>query len=43
MKKCLAKVMAKIAIKAAKSAAGAASDWGVYQPKEPKKVKELLK
>ncbi|MBR3415466.1 MAG: cyclic lactone autoinducer peptide [Clostridia bacterium] len=38
MKK-LYKAVAKIAKKAAVSAAGNASEWGFYQPKEPKKLK----
>lgn len=42
MKK-IAKLVANIALKAAKSAAGAASDWGAYQPKEPASLKKLLK
>ncbi len=43
MKKHLAKLTAAIAKKAAKSACGAASNFYVYQSKEPKKLKELLK
>ncbi|MBQ6043550.1 MAG: cyclic lactone autoinducer peptide [Clostridia bacterium] len=42
MKKSLVKKMADIVLKAAKSAAGSASDWCTYQPKEPKKLKEML-
>lgn len=42
MKK-IAKLVANVALKAAKSAAGAASDWGTYQPKEPTNLKKLLK
>ena len=38
MKKLL-KVVAKLARKSAVSAAGNASDWGLYQPKEPKKLR----
>lgn len=43
MKKHLIKLAANIALKAAKSAAGSASEWNVYQPKEPQKVKKLVK
>jgi cyclic lactone autoinducer peptide len=43
MKKKLAEVLSGLALKFAKSAAGAASDWSTYQPKEPDKLKELLK
>lgn len=42
MKK-IAKLVADIALKAAKSAAGAASDWNTYQPKEPAMLKKLIK
>ncbi|NLO42007.1 MAG: cyclic lactone autoinducer peptide [Bacteroidales bacterium] len=41
MKQGLLKKMADIVLKTAKSAAGSASDWYVYQPKEPKMLKEL--
>ena len=43
MKKRLAKMTASLAKKAAKSACGSASNFYVYQAKEPKKLKELLK
>lgn len=43
MKKRIAKLVADISLKAAKSAAGAASEWGAYQPKEPALLKKLLK
>ena len=42
MKQGLLKKMADIVLKTAKSAAGSASDWYTYQPKEPKMPKELL-
>lgn len=42
MKK-LNEIVAKIALKAAISAAGAASDWSTYQPKEPEILKTLIK
>ena len=42
MKK-LAKLAAALALKAAKSAAGSASEWNVYQPKEPASLKKLFK
>lgn len=42
MKK-IAKLAASLALKAAKSAAGAASEWNVYQPKEPASLKKLCK
>lgn len=34
---------AKVTYAAAKSAAGAASDWGTYQPKEPVVLKKKTK
>ena len=43
MKKTIAKITASIALRAAKSAAGAASDWNIYQPKEPKQLKTMSK
>lgn len=42
MKK-IAKLAAFLAMKAAKSAAGAASDWNMHQPKEPALLKKLFK
>ena len=42
MKK-IAELAAKLALKAAKSAAGAASDWNMHQPKEPAALKKLVK
>ena len=42
MKK-IGKIIAAVALKAAKSAAGAASEWNIYQPKEPAILKKLLK
>ncbi len=43
MKKLIARIIASIALKSAKSAAGAASDWGAYQPHEPVSLKKHLK
>lgn len=43
MKKKLAKMAADLALAAAKSAAGTASEWLIYQPKEPQKLIEILK
>lgn len=43
MKKRIAKLVADLALKSAKSAAGAASDWHAYQPKEPAALKMLRK
>jgi len=42
MKK-ISKLIADIALFAAKSAAGAASQWNTYQPKEPALLKKLVK
>ena len=42
MKK-IAKLVAAAALKAAKSASGAASEWLSYQPKEPAMLKKLMK
>ncbi len=42
MKK-LAEIFASIALMAAKSAAGAASEWCTYQPKEPDALHEFMK
>lgn len=43
VKKVVANVIAKLALKSAKAACGAASFYGPYQPKEPANLKELLK
>lgn len=43
MKKNLSRLFAAISLKAAKSAAGAASDWNYYQPKEPAILKKKNK
>lgn len=43
MKKMIAKLIANIALKAAKSACGDASQWNSYQPKEPAILKQLVK
>ena len=42
-KQNLVKKIADIALKAAKSAAGSASDWWAYQPKEPKMLKKMTR
>lgn len=42
-KKAIANIIAKVALKNAKAACGAASAYGPYQPKEPAKLKELIK
>lgn len=39
----VAKAIAKIALNSAKTACGAASFFGAYQPKEPVNLKKLLK
>lgn len=43
VKALLAKAIAKLAIKNAKIACGAASCFGPYQPKEPANLKDLIK
>lgn len=43
MKKQMAKFIAKIAHNAAVSACGAASNWNIYQPKEPVALKKIAK
>ncbi len=43
VKKAIANIIAKVALKTAKAACGTASYFGVYQPKEPANIKELLK
>lgn len=42
-KKKIANVIAKLALKSAKAACGAASSYGPYQPKEPANLKKILK
>lgn len=42
MREKLAKKMADIIFKVAKSAAGSASDWCTYQPKEPEMLKKMM-
>lgn len=42
-KKFIANTIAKLALKSAKAACGAASTYGPYQPKEPAGLKNLLK
>ncbi|MCM1061640.1 MAG: cyclic lactone autoinducer peptide [Eubacterium sp.] len=39
----VAKVIAKLALKSAKAACGAASCFGPYQPKEPTNLKDIVK
>ena len=43
MNNIMAKKAAEVVLKAAKSAAGAASDWNTYQPKEPAMLKAIAK
>ena len=43
VKAIIAKTIAKLAIKSAKAACGAASCYGPYQPKEPANLKDILK
>lgn len=38
----ICKIIAALALYSAKSAAGAASTWNSYQPKEPANLKELI-
>jgi cyclic lactone autoinducer peptide len=42
MKK-ISQIIAKLAFNAAVSAAGSASDWCTYQPKEPEILKDFIK
>lgn len=42
-KKTVAKALAAIALKSAKTACGAASCFGSYQPKEPAALKKICK
>lgn len=41
--KMISNVLARVALSAAKKAAGAASQWGQHQAKEPSDLKKLLK
>lgn len=41
--KIISKVIAKAALSTAKEAAGKASQWLQYQPKEPAELKKMLK
>lgn len=43
MKEKMSKVLANFVLKIAKSAAGTASEWNVYQPKEPEMLKKITK
>lgn len=42
-KATIAKTIAKLALKSAKTACGAASFFGPYQPKEPANLKNVVK
>lgn len=42
MKMNFVRKIADVVFKAAKSAAGSASDWTVYQPKEPEMLKKMM-
>ncbi len=42
-KATVAKAIAKLALKSAKTACGAASYYGPYQPKEPANLKNIVK
>lgn len=42
MKKTIEKLIAKTAIASAKIAAGTASGWNTYQPKEPLALKKVV-
>ncbi|MCI5577918.1 MAG: cyclic lactone autoinducer peptide [Oscillospiraceae bacterium] len=41
-KKAIANIIEKIALKTAKAACGVASMYGVYQPKEPANLKNII-
>lgn len=41
MKELITKKVADLILKVAKSAAGSASDWNTYQPKEPAMLKNI--
>ena len=43
MKNKVLKMASKIILEIAKSAAGAASEWNTYQPKEPEILKKISK
>lgn len=43
VKEMVAKAIAKVALKSAKAACGAASYYGPYQPKEPANLKDIVK
>ncbi len=43
VKKTVAKAIAKLALKSAKTACGTASLFGPYQPKEPTNLKNIVK
>ena len=43
MKGKVSKAIAGFVLKVAKSAAGAASEWSTYQPKEPEMLKKIAK
>lgn len=43
VKTTVAKAIAKLALKSAKTACGAASYYGPYQPKEPANLRNIVK
>lgn len=43
VREMVAKAIAKLALKSAKAACGAASCFGPYQPKEPANLKNIIK
>ena len=43
VKKAIANIIAKTVLKTVNASCGAASYYGVYQPKEPANIKKLLK
>ncbi len=42
-KRTVAKAIAVISLKMAKASCGAASQYGIYQPKEPAALKQMIK
>lgn len=43
IKEKVAKTIARISLKMAKASCGAASQYGMYQPKEPAALKKMMK
>lgn len=43
VKEKVAKVLAGVSLKMAKASCGAASQFGLFQPKEPKALKKMMK